>query len=93
MRKLLKWHKSKVLVEVKTDLAFLRLYKEDKVNYDEKDARKQIASLRMSDLDENEKDRRIAMISDDLHSAQAVKAEYEKLLAMEGDLAKYITLL
>jgi hypothetical protein len=91
--KLLKWHKSKVLLEVQADMQFIREFKPHRLAYDETDARMQIANIRRSEISDDEKSQRLDPISKDLHDAQAVKAEYEKLVGMEADLTQYISML
>lgn len=92
-RKLLKWHKSIVLTEVRADMAFIRDYKGHRLSYDETDARMQLANITRSDLPDEEKAARKQPIEDDIYDAMAVKKEYEKLIKMEADLTQYIAML
>ena len=71
----LKWHKQKVLLEVRKDMEFLAMYKEDKLHFDEMTRAKQLVELRKSDVSDEEKDKRETEISKLIHSSQAVKAE------------------
>jgi len=89
----LRWHKQKVLLEVRKDIEFLSIYKEDKLHFDEDDARSQLVELRKSDVSDEEKDKRETEISKLIHSSQAVKAEYELKRKMEEDLQSYIRLI
>ena len=93
MRIGLKWHKRKVLLEVRKDMEFLQEMKGEKLHFDEEDARTQLAELRKSDLPDEEKEKREKEISKLIHSSQAVKAEYELKAQMEVDLMNYIDLI
>lgn len=90
---MLKWHKRRVLVEVRQDMRFLREHEAHKLNFNETDAREQLANVRNSELPDEEKAGRIEAISAEIHEAQATRAEYEKLEKMQAELVPYIEML
>lgn len=90
----LKWHKYKVLLEVRKDMEFLHTMKGDKLSFDEEDARAQLVAIRKNEeMSDEDKDRKESEISKLIHSSQAVKAEYELKAQMEVDLMNYIDLI
>lgn len=91
---LLKWHKQKVLTEVRADLLFIRTFKDQQLHFDETEARMQLANLRRDEkLDENVRARRIGEIEELINRSNAVRGEYEKSQRLEKDLVDYISIL
>jgi len=87
----LRLFKRKALVEVRADINFIKTFRRDWLEYDEKEGR---SILRKQDAKGDKKDEElVARTSKSIAQHLATKKELKELQIMENDLIRYIDLI
>lgn len=86
----LKGFKKRALLEVRTDIIFIERYRQDWINFNESEARKDLTKERSKSDPDNAKINEISM---NLAKHESSKKELADLKIMEKDLISYIKLL
>jgi len=92
LKKLLKLHKTKVLLETETDMRFIHLHRKDALDFDEKKARKEYREEKEKPEEKQDKGK-LAEISFKIAEHNAVRKELSTLTDLRADIERYIKLL
>jgi|TARA_Y100000310_G_scaffold270565_1_gene284493 hypothetical protein len=89
---LLRARKKRALLEIRTDISFIKNYRADWLNFDESKARVELRKL--YEAGEEKKDNvKINKISKNIALHQATKKEYDDLIKLETDIMAYIKMI
>lgn len=90
----LKRRKQFQLYEVGKDMEYIKRFKRGPLDFKEDDSRKKMASLKRKGEDKTDlEEKEIEILEDLITESRAVKAEYEKLEGLYGELENYLSLL
>lgn len=86
-------HKEKALYELRKDIEYIKIFKAELLNLDEKPLRKRLSVLKAKEEPTDAEATELAQTIEKIKISQAVKNEYEKSVQLANDVEDYLSML